>query len=91
MTLGSDPTNWRRSGQFGHRVQIPATANLTRSMGILHAWAIRRCGRNGYAQTTQPHRAEPDGSVEFVMFHFETTENATEFAAAWVNTGAKLV
>jgi hypothetical protein len=90
MALEHDHSAWRRLAQFPHRVQIPATIDLTKSIGIMHAWAIKRCGRNGYGQTTEPERVERGEMAEILVFHFPTSETAQEFAAAYEDAGAKL-
>ena len=60
-------------------------------MGELHAWALKRCGPGGYADTSRLDRDDQRNPIEFAVFHFPTAEIARDFAAAFDQIRARVV
>jgi hypothetical protein len=80
------PLHWHKLSQLPHRVKLPVTSDT----GVLHAWALKRCGHGGYGEVTVARASDREIAAGGAQFCFPTAEIAREFALAFEHVGAKL-
>ena len=87
MAKPTETRDWHKFSRLPYRVELPATSDT----GLLHAWALKRCGHGGYAETSEGRPGDREIGVAVVQFSFPTAEIARDFAAAFAQIGAKVV
>jgi hypothetical protein len=74
-----------------HVVRIPIPpGGLGERLSEMHAWALKRCGSNGYAESGEMERGQNRHVSEFAVFQFPDAQTARDFVTRFAAIGAKL-
>jgi hypothetical protein len=81
----------QKLARLPHVVQISIPpGGLGERLNEMHAWALKRCGSGGYAESGETERDKKKLVSEFAVFHFPDAQTARDFVTRFASIGAKL-